>query len=606
MSTTSWADTLDDAAGRFDGGLRSFPPAADARHTLYEPPNEDYAKLFLRIRKTAQSRCASSAGTRCSAGWLLPDDQSICNPVFVAHSALSAVWLLRSTLGDAALPTAAWKSLTDAAADMARASTAAEEEEESGSEDERADEAADETTTTTKAPTAVEEEEETGPENKRADEAADETLDRPFSGKRTASPRAPRSSKRVRPSEPDVPAPSNNASQGEYGTPFDEGGGEVVMPVVAAADTQPAVEPAADTPPVLVSTVTNNNRAAEKRRVAKREEAKAERKRSNGLVPPPAAAPRREHGAYAAMAEQDETAVAWLLKQSVAGTDFVHSVGAPYTVAMGMLDRARAVGNSASMRTAAAFLHSWRSLGSPFAVEGPLSSAPSGRGASQGGLDATSSAWRLCDRYELELDVMHIKYRWSLAFLGQKYAAHVDRIASRDRGPGHGKASTQAQHELLREAGITPTQAPAAQVRKRLHQAKRWFMAVQRLGWGMLCFMPHDVITNSWVENDLRVEVWGLWLELVDKVNPVATSASRAIDSWIGSAPDGSISDRKTLSLEVSAALSSQVEEVPDSEESEEESEGENREGREGVESGKELVKPPMRQLTLFELCQPR
>jgi hypothetical protein len=38
----------------------------------------------------------------------------MCKPVFVAHSVLSAIWLLRETLGYYAVPDSVWRSLVDA------------------------------------------------------------------------------------------------------------------------------------------------------------------------------------------------------------------------------------------------------------------------------------------------------------------------------------------------------------------------------------------------------------------------------------------------------------------------------------------------------------
>jgi hypothetical protein len=39
----------------------------------------------------------------------------MCKPVFVAYSVLSAIWLLRETLGHYAVPDSVWRSLVDAA-----------------------------------------------------------------------------------------------------------------------------------------------------------------------------------------------------------------------------------------------------------------------------------------------------------------------------------------------------------------------------------------------------------------------------------------------------------------------------------------------------------
>jgi hypothetical protein len=59
---------------------------------------------------------------RHSARWLITNETSVCKSVFVAHSVLSAIWLLRQTLADNALPADAWAKLVSAAQYFARGS----------------------------------------------------------------------------------------------------------------------------------------------------------------------------------------------------------------------------------------------------------------------------------------------------------------------------------------------------------------------------------------------------------------------------------------------------------------------------------------------------
>ncbi|KAK7178193.1 Aspartate-tRNA ligase, cytoplasmic 1 [Paraphaeosphaeria sporulosa] len=80
----------------------------------------------------------------------------------------------------------------------------------------------------------------------------------------------------------------------------------------------------------------------------------------------------------------------------------------------------------------------------------------------------------------------------------------------------------------------------ATAVQRRLHQALRWYEAAKQLGWGMLCLMPHDIITNS-----------------------------GAVDDWLGSEgiSGGSISAKATLLIEANArAPVTQAEDMEDSE----------------------------------------
>ncbi|KAH6612360.1 hypothetical protein C7974DRAFT_77231 [Boeremia exigua] len=114
-----WSTTLCEAAEQFDGGARSFPFASELSIVDkygYDPPNEDYAKLFS-CQATVPSSKRSSHHRPHSAGWLVPteDTDSVCKPVFVAHSLLSAIWLLHESLPEGALSDEAWNRLVCAA-----------------------------------------------------------------------------------------------------------------------------------------------------------------------------------------------------------------------------------------------------------------------------------------------------------------------------------------------------------------------------------------------------------------------------------------------------------------------------------------------------------
>ena len=117
-----WTTALYTAAERFDGGDRSFSPRNEetfAYNYTYEPPNEDYERLFFRQGGGYTSQRGNT--NRHSAGWLIADprDGSVCKPVFVAHSTLSAIWLLRETLAADALPNDSWERLVVAAQSLA-------------------------------------------------------------------------------------------------------------------------------------------------------------------------------------------------------------------------------------------------------------------------------------------------------------------------------------------------------------------------------------------------------------------------------------------------------------------------------------------------------
>ncbi|UPX13403.1 uncharacterized protein EKO05_0003912 [Ascochyta rabiei] len=122
--------------------------------------------------------------------------------------------------------------------------------------------------------------------------------------------------------------------------------------------------------------------------------------------------------------------------------------------------------------------------------------------------------------------------------------------------------------------------------------------------------MPHNIISNLWVKNNLRIPFWHIWLKLVVEVNLEAYKASMALDAWLGSEgiSGGSISKKATLSIEANTLTSAtQVEEIKDSE---------LEDGEDGDDHSVEpapsrrttnspAVARAMRQLTLIKLCKP-
>ncbi len=118
--------------------------------------------------------------------------------------------------------------------------------------------------------------------------------------------------------------------------------------------------------------------------------------------------------------------------------------------------------------------------------------------------------------------------------------------------------------------------------------------------------MPYDQITNNWVEQTLRVGEWHIWLELVKKVNPDAYTASKALDSWLGSESitGGSIHGKEKLRVEAelpTTIYEVEVEEVQDSKEDEDFAPTQSQAMAPSAEPAQRL-----RQLTLPKLFRPQ
>jgi hypothetical protein len=582
-----WSTALYKAAERFDGGARSFPlhsEATFARQYAYEPPNKDYQRLFSRHAQISWPQVDEDASPH-SAGWLIPDSgsASICKPVFIAHSTLAAIWLLRETLDDDALPAESWCRLVRAAQSLA---------------DEPCE---DPPPTRAHGDTAVE---------PILTDVDDNAVDEPPSARALYSlPQVTR--KRA--------ALSTQASVPK-------------RTCVAINETPPPSPPISGNDDAgrqtrdRVIIVTNNNRRAEQQRIKKIDALCAKKRISLGLQAPNDRAPLQERAAYDAISQKDEPTIAWLIKQRVSNdADFYAASPTPYFTACTILEKARALGNQSSRYYAAQFLHTWREQGTPFRAEiedrqllqasqlhqSVMSSSPQ-----QGGADsAFRFAWSMCRRYETALAAVHIGSRWAFALLGEAYAQKIQQIrqsdlaASNDRTRnryGKGPVRTEAIAALVKLVYPAPTKKDHEVFRNRLKQATRWHTLVQGLGWGTLLLIPHEEVSNWWLERVLRVGQLEVFINLVKREQPDLCAASKALEAWLG--PDGiaggPISEKQMLSIEAEApATIYEVEEIQDSEDEDIENVAENL----GPLHSQVSVAPHkrLRQMTLLELFHP-
>ncbi|KAI9881995.1 MAG: hypothetical protein M1823_006287, partial [Watsoniomyces obsoletus] len=390
-----WSTALYEAAERFDGGARSFPPASEAAFASkyrYEPPNKEYEKLFFCQASIRRSQRDPDARPH-SAGWLIPDpaDASVCKPVFVAHSVLSAVWLLRETLADDALSNNSWDCLVCAARSLAEEGI-------------------------TEPPSA----------QKSSPAPVSQRAKRPAPAAQASSPKRARTEALETPAV--SPQPSEAASESE-----------------AQPDEQPVEEQR------TITTVTNRNRNAERRRIKDHEAALIERRLDLGLVAPNAKATDEELGAYVAVPVKDRAVVSWLFKQNAMDrhrrrTDFYNAVRTPYLKARDFLAKARALGSPSSRQHAAHFLQVWRKRGELF---GGSSGVAAHYNASSSQVQHAHSslaeslqqdsaartfcaAWERCNVYDKVMKSVHIEYRWAQALLGKALTDKLEQIKHSD------------------------------------------------------------------------------------------------------------------------------------------------------------------------------
>ncbi|CAE7203101.1 hypothetical protein PTTW11_09182 [Pyrenophora teres f. teres] len=432
-----WSAVLDKAAEQFDGGRRSFPLASEAdfaHNYAYEPPNEDYQKLFFR-QATVPGSQHNTLFCPHSAGWLIPNDTSICKPVFIAHSVLSAIWLLRETLADNALSDDAWNHLVCAAESLAQ-------------------------------------------DGREEPPSAQKPL---ASSSEPASAPPPQQKKRPSPS-----APASTPKRARTTT-------EETLPASPQLSEPSELDDQPEDPPLHITAVSNNNRRAERERSKKLVLLHAKKRLDLGLVAPSDKADAKEKAAYTSITQKDESVVAWIIKQPVSEeTDFYSSTQTPYLTACTLLEKARVLGNQSSQYHAAQFLQAWRERGSPFRGGGELAGSQSKMHTGARCLQLLSVrddadrefcfAWNMCTRYEAELAAVHIESRWASALLGQAYSKkiaqirHNDFISSNDRTRnryGKGPVRTEAIAALVELVSPNATEKDKQVFKRRLGQAMR-------------------------------------------------------------------------------------------------------------------------------------
>jgi hypothetical protein len=215
----------------------------------------------------------------------------------------------------------------------------------------------------------------------------------------------------------------------------------------------------------------------------------------------------------------------------------------------------------------------------------------------------------MCTRYEAALAAMHISTRWAFALLGEAYTRKIeqlqlaDRMASNDvtrNRYGRGQVRTEAIAALTQLVYRAPSKKDHEGLCNRIKQAMRWHKIVQALGWGSLLLIPHEEVSNHWVEHVLRVGQLDTFLDLVKRERPDICDASKALEAWLG--PEGitgaPIAKKQRLSIEMDApAMAWEIEEIPDSE------------GEEMDVSGSPVTNTPslmpVREMSLLELFHP-
>lgn len=525
-----WSTVLYTAAERFDGGARSFPPASEARFACkcrYEPPNEDYERLFFRQAAVPRSQHDQDASPH-SAGWLIPnpDDDSVCKPVFVAHSVLSAIWLLRETLADDALSNDGWDRLVSAAQSLA----------EDGTVEPPSAQKPSASSVTQRAKRLAPSTPASSPKRART-----EALETP-----AASPQLEDLVEEQRA----ITTVTNNNRRAErqrikdYEAALIERSLDLglVAPDKKAADDERGAYAAVPAKDKEVIAWLFKQKAVDKHRseidfynAVKTPYVKARQflAKARALGSPSS----QEHAAHFLQI--------WRERGELFGSG--GGVAAHYSAVSSQAQRLHASLATSSQRDST---------------------------------DTTfCDAWERCSVYNRVVKSVQIEYRWAQALLGKAltdklaHIRHSDSLVSRDMTNrfGKGQRRTEAIDSLIRlvSSNPDPSKKERGLFRDYLAKAVKWYRIAEGLGWGVLLVMPEDVIHKSWIEQDIRS--WGVdvFIALVKKERPDVCLAAKQFDEWLGpeGIAGGEIKGKTTLSIEVKAPERSRgVEEIGDSE----------------------------------------
>jgi hypothetical protein len=355
------------------GGARSFPATHDDSVPQYQAPTTAYQKVFF-----TQASRPSQSTPDYSAGWLIPDNHLPCHPVFIAHSLLCAIALLRDTLPPSSLSDHAWAQLVSAAVTLS--------------------------TDANLPPSA-----QSPAAGRNATVCSRLSVTAP--GRRTLSPAASSLSSKRRRLDSATPAP----------TALEHDRAHSPAPTAASEPPSPAA------PQHYVVSVSNNNRRAERERTKKQAAAFAKQKYSYGLLEPAESASADEKIAYQNIRPANNAQVAWVIKQPVGkDSDFYQETKSPYSTACNMLANARAVGTPSTWQNVAAFLQAWRESGSPVPDRSTaVVSSQTTQLRGSGPRGALQRAYHISCVAEARLATAIIEYRWAMAFLGREYHAEI-------------------------------------------------------------------------------------------------------------------------------------------------------------------------------------
>lgn len=544
-----WSTVLYNAAEQFDGGARSFPLSSEAgvaSKYRYELPNEEYEKLFL-LCKAATSRSQDSEPiSPYSAGWLIPnpDDDIVCKPIFIAHSALAATWLLREMLPSDALPNDSWERLVCAVQSLAE----------------------DSNNSIVEPPSA--QKHPNSPVLERSKRPAPSTL--VLSPKRTCLETLETPAASPQPSEPLVEEQRTITTVTNHNRRAEQ----KRIKEHEAAVARHSVE---------LGLVAPDRQATDSERGAY------------------ASIPLKDKEVISWIIKQPATNAD---KQTL---DFYNAVKTPYLRARDFLAKARALGNPLSQEHAAQFLQVWRQRGTLFSggvaarYNTPLSQqqrlrAVVARSSQQNSTDQLfCSAWERCDLYDEVMKSVHIEYRWAQALLGQALANKVAQIKHNDSISSNNKSANRYGKGFVRSEAIDslmqlvnpnayPTKKERDVFRARLAKASKWYEIAESLGWGVFLVMPEDSISKTWIEHTVRA--WGLqvFIRLVRRERPDVCLAARQFDTWLGleGIAGGAIGGKKTLGIELDVPeVACEVQEINDSEDE--------------ADDRVEIVQPPIR-----------
>jgi len=181
-------------------------------------------------------------------------------------------------------------------------------------------------------------------------------------------------------------------------------------------------------------------------------------------------------------------------------------------------------------------------------------------------------AWNTVNQLSVNRLLAAVCHRHKRADLFDCYQRALQRLALADNAVGE-RSETAAKQTLFRV--LYPqwrdvenpnrnesTKSAYAKYDRLIKAGKRWSLMRDRLGPGLFALIPESTVSHTFVEHDLKIEQFHIWVTLIQRWNSQAVELGRLIVSKVERALSGLQPSTKRLVLET--VQRSKIKALPD------------------------------------------